>query len=51
MLFKGRVTVKQYTPKKHKQFEIKLYKLCHSKVHTYDITVHLGKTGNAQIPP
>ena len=35
---------------KHKQFRIKLCKLCDSKVYTYDITVHLGKTGNAQIP-
>jgi len=51
VFFKGSVTVKQYTPKKHKQFGINLYKLRDSKVYTYDITVHLGNTGNAQIPP
>jgi hypothetical protein len=43
VLFKGTATVTQYTPKKHKQFEIKLYKLCDSKGYTYDTTVHLGK--------
>jgi hypothetical protein len=28
VLFKGRVFIKQYIPKKHKCFEIKIYKLC-----------------------
>jgi hypothetical protein len=33
----------QYIPKKHKRFGIKLYKLCDSKVYTYNMTVYLGK--------
>jgi hypothetical protein len=32
VLFKGRVTVKQYIPKEHKCFGIKIYKLCDSTV-------------------
>ena len=43
VLFKGRVSFKQYIPKKHKQFGIKFYKLCDSKVYTYSMTVYLGK--------
>jgi hypothetical protein len=39
VLFKGRVIFKQYLPKKHKQFGIKLYKLCDSKVYTNNMTV------------
>jgi hypothetical protein len=35
VLLKGRVIVKQYTPKKHKQFGIKPYKLCDSKRYTF----------------
>jgi len=34
VFFKGRVTFKQYTPKKHKRFGIKLYKLCDFKWYT-----------------
>ena len=43
VLFKGRVIFKQYIPKKHKQFVIKLYKFCDSKVHIYNMTVYAGK--------
>jgi len=39
LLFKGRVIFKQNIPKKHKQFGIKLYKLCDSKLYTNNITV------------
>ena len=46
VLCKGRVIFKQYIPKKHKQFEIKLYKLCGSKGYTNNMTVYLAKTGN-----
>jgi len=28
VLFKGRVIFRQYIPKKHKHFDIKIYKLC-----------------------
>ena len=41
--FKGRVIFILYIPKKHKRFGIKLYKLCDSKVYTYNMTVYLGK--------
>jgi len=41
VLFKGIVIFKQYIPKKHKWFGIKLYRLCCSK--GYDMTVYLGK--------
>jgi len=43
VLFKGRVTFKQYIPKEHKQFGIKLNKLCDSKGYTFNMTVYLGK--------
>jgi hypothetical protein len=37
LLCKGRVIVKQYIAKKHKQSGIKLYKLCDSKLCTYSL--------------
>jgi hypothetical protein len=43
VLFKGRVVFKQYIPKKHKRFGIKIYKLCDSKSHTYNMSVYLGR--------
>jgi len=43
VFFKGRVIFKQYTPKKHKRFGIKLYKPCDSKGYTYSMIVYLGK--------
>jgi hypothetical protein len=43
VLFKGRVIFRQYIPKKHKRFGIKIYKLCDSLGYTYDMTVYLGK--------
>jgi len=43
LLCKGRVIFKQYIPKyipkKHKQFGIKLYKLCDYKLYTNNMTV------------
>ncbi len=46
VLFKGRVIFKQYIPKKHKRFGIKIYKLCDRKGYTYDMSVYLGKGRN-----
>ncbi|PNF40809.1 hypothetical protein B7P43_G16650 [Cryptotermes secundus] len=43
VLFKGRVIFRQYIPKKHKRFGIKVYKLCDFLGYTYDMTVYLGK--------
>jgi hypothetical protein len=43
MLYKRRVVIWQYIPKKHKRFGIKIYKLCESLGHTYDMSVYLGK--------
>ena len=43
VLFKGRVNFKQYIPKKHKWFGIKLYKLCDSKGYTYNMSMYFGK--------
>jgi hypothetical protein len=41
--FKGRVVFKQYIPRKHRHYGIKLYKLCDSTGYTYDMNVYLGK--------
>lgn len=38
-----RVIFKQYIPKKHERFGIKIYKLCDSAGYTVDMTVYLGK--------
>jgi hypothetical protein len=43
VLFKGKVIFRQYIPKKHKQFGIKIYKLCDALGYTYDMSVYLGK--------
>ena len=43
MLYKGRVAFRQYIPKKHKRFGIKIYKLCDALGYTYDMSVYLGK--------
>jgi hypothetical protein len=43
VLFKSRVNFKQYMPKKHKHFGIKIYKLCDKTGYTYDMEVYLGK--------
>jgi hypothetical protein len=42
-LFKGRVNFKQYTPKKHKRFGVKIYKLCNISGYTYNMDVYLRK--------
>jgi hypothetical protein len=41
--FKGKVIFRQYIPKKHKRFGIKIYKLCDAAGYTYDMKVYLGK--------
>ena len=41
--FKGHVIFRQYIPKKHKRFGIKIYKLCDETGYTYDMTVYLGR--------
>jgi hypothetical protein len=43
VLFKGRVVFKQYIPKKHKRFGIKIYELGDSKGYTYNMSVYLGR--------
>jgi len=43
MLYKGRVVFRQYIPKIHKRFGIKIYKLCDSLGYTYDMSLYLGK--------
>jgi len=43
VLHKGRVVFRQYIPKKHKRFGIKIYKLCNSLGYTYDTSVYLDK--------
>jgi hypothetical protein len=41
--FKGRVVFRQYIPKKHKRFGIKIIKICDAAGYTYDMKVYLGK--------
>jgi hypothetical protein len=41
--FKGEAVFREFTPKKRKRFSIKLYKLCDSLGHTYDMKAYLGK--------
>ncbi|PNF23240.1 hypothetical protein B7P43_G18268 [Cryptotermes secundus] len=41
--FKGRVVFRQYIPKKHKRFGIKIFKICDAAGYTYDMKVYLGK--------
>ena len=48
VLFKGRVIFRQYIPKKHKRFGIKIYKLCDALGYTYDMSVYLGSNGSWQ---
>jgi hypothetical protein len=43
VLFKERVVFKQYIPKKHKCFGIKIYKICNSKTYTYNLSVYLER--------
>jgi hypothetical protein len=45
VLFKGRVISREYIPKKHEQVVMKIYEQCHSKGHTYNMTMY-SKTGN-----
>lgn len=43
VLYKGRVTFRQYIPKKHRRFGVKIYKLCDSLGYTFDMAVYSGK--------
>ena len=43
VLYKGRVVFRQYIPKKHKRFGIRIYKLCDTLGYTYDMSIYLGK--------
>jgi hypothetical protein len=43
VLYKGRVVFRQYIPKKHIRFGIRIYKLCDFVSYTYDTSVYLGK--------
>jgi hypothetical protein len=43
VLFKGWVIFKQYIPKKHICFGIKIYKLCAMSDYTYDMDIYLWK--------
>jgi hypothetical protein len=43
MLYKGRVVFRQYIPKIHKRFGIRIYKLCDSVSYTYDTSMYLSK--------
>jgi hypothetical protein len=42
VLYKGKVNFKQYIPKKHKRFGLKIYKLCDMSGCMYDMDVYLG---------
>ena len=37
VLYKGRVIFRQYIPKKHKRFGIKVYEICGETGYTYDM--------------
>jgi hypothetical protein len=43
VLYESKVIFKQYIPKKHKWFGIKIYKLCDSVSYTYNMRMYLGK--------
>ncbi|PNF17065.1 hypothetical protein B7P43_G17426 [Cryptotermes secundus] len=43
--FKGRVVFRQYIPKKHKRFGMKIFQICDAAGYTYDMKVYLGKDG------
>jgi hypothetical protein len=43
VLIKGRVIFKQHISKKHKQFGIKIYKLCDPEGYTYNMSMYLTK--------
>jgi hypothetical protein len=42
-LYKGSAVFRQYIPKKHKHFGIKIYKCCEETGYTYDMNIHVGK--------
>jgi hypothetical protein len=43
VLLKGHVIFRQYIPKMHRHFRIKIYKLCDMSGYTYDTDVYLAK--------
>ena len=50
VFFKGRIILKQYIPKKHTWFGMKLYKLWDSEEYTYHMTVYLDKDRKCETP-
>jgi hypothetical protein len=44
-VFRETMIFRQYIPKKHEHFGIKMYRLCDSAGYTYDMKVYLGKDG------
>jgi hypothetical protein len=42
-LYKGRVIFRQYIPKKHMPFFIKIDKHCEETGYTYDMKIHVGE--------
>jgi hypothetical protein len=44
VLYKGRVIFRQYIPKKHNCFVIKIYKLCYKNGYSYGMRVYLAET-------
>jgi hypothetical protein len=43
VIFKGQIIFKQYIPKKHKCFWIKIYKLSDMSGYTYDMDIYSGE--------
>jgi hypothetical protein len=41
--FKGRVVFRQYIPKKHRHFRIKIFNICDAAGYTCNMTVYIGK--------
>jgi len=45
--FRGRVILRQYSPKKRKCFGIKIYKLCDESGYMYDMRAYLGRDSHS----
>ena len=45
--FKGRVTFRQYIPKKRKNFGLNIYKLCDESGYNYDMRVYLDRDSHS----
>jgi hypothetical protein len=49
ILFRRRVIFRQYIPKKHKRFGIKMYELCDETGYTYDMIIYSFLDGSKEI--